>query len=117
SAGKKGIGTESAGHTSVLLFLPETAIDELAAVCTKHRQDLEAAQGDRKSTRLNSSHVKISYAVFCLKKKKYLRNLNPDQSREYRENLTETSKNRTFRDESEDAKHDMVTRMLAGDID
>src|SRR5690606_41534131 len=27
-------------------------------------------QGDRKSTRLNSSHVKISYAVFCLKKKK-----------------------------------------------
>src|SRR5690606_40540615 len=27
------------------------------------------AAGDRKSTRLNSSHVKISYAVFCLKKK------------------------------------------------
>src|SRR5690606_39829214 len=26
---------------------------------------------DRKSTRLNSSHVKISYAVFCLKKKRY----------------------------------------------
>src|SRR5207302_2865851 len=29
-----------------------------------------AQLGDRKSTRLNSSHVKISYAVFCLKKKK-----------------------------------------------
>src|SRR5690606_21928576 len=29
-----------------------------------------ALRGDRKSTRLNSSHVKISYAVFCLKKKK-----------------------------------------------
>src|SRR5436309_8123876 len=29
-----------------------------------------AAAQDRKSTRLNSSHVKISYAVFCLKKKK-----------------------------------------------
>src|SRR3989442_10496167 len=28
--------------------------------------------GDRKSTRLNSSHVRISYAVFCLKKKKNL---------------------------------------------
>src|SRR3989442_4644007 len=27
------------------------------------------ASGDRKSTRLNSSHVRISYAVFCLKKK------------------------------------------------
>src|SRR5690554_7550451 len=26
-------------------------------------------EGDRKSTRLNSSHVRISYAVFCLKKK------------------------------------------------
>src|SRR5699024_12391850 len=30
-----------------------------------------AQRGDRKSTRLNSSHVSISYAVFCLKKKKY----------------------------------------------
>src|SRR2546427_507984 len=29
-----------------------------------------AAHGDRKSTRLNSSHSQISYAVFCLKKKK-----------------------------------------------
>src|SRR5690606_41639618 len=31
---------------------------------------LEGIRQDRKSTRLNSSHVKISYAVFCLKKKK-----------------------------------------------
>src|SRR3989442_8504801 len=29
-----------------------------------------ACKADRKSTRLNSSHVRISYAVFCLKKKK-----------------------------------------------
>src|SRR5690554_3564402 len=29
---------------------------------------------DRKSTRLNSSHVRISYAVFCLKKKKIIQN-------------------------------------------
>src|SRR3712207_7911195 len=29
-----------------------------------------AREGDRKSTRLNSSHANISYAVFCLKKKK-----------------------------------------------
>src|SRR5437660_8530682 len=34
------------------------------------RQEREHALGDRKSTRLNSSHVAISYAVFCLKKKK-----------------------------------------------
>src|SRR3712207_7261215 len=30
----------------------------------------EGPRGDRKSTRLNSSHANISYAVFCLKKKK-----------------------------------------------
>src|SRR5207302_9868523 len=35
-----------------------------------------AAARDRKSTRLNSSHVKISYAVFCLKKKKKRPTLN-----------------------------------------
>src|SRR3712207_7396155 len=43
------------------------------------REELRAAQArlrgskptDRKSTRLNSSHANISYAVFCLKKKKY----------------------------------------------
>src|SRR5690606_42081862 len=33
------------------------------------RAAVERTDGDRKSTRLNSSHVKISYAVFCLKKK------------------------------------------------
>src|SRR5204862_7876563 len=32
--------------------------------------DIEYSTQDRKSTRLNSSHVEISYAVFCLKKKK-----------------------------------------------
>src|SRR3712207_8657459 len=31
-----------------------------------------AIEGDRKSTRLNSSHANISYAVFCLKKKKQI---------------------------------------------
>src|SRR5207302_10807696 len=35
-----------------------------------HRNNALPAKRDRKSTRLNSSHVKISYAVFCLKKKK-----------------------------------------------
>src|SRR3989442_9751894 len=37
-----------------------------AGVALEHRERLR----DRKSTRLNSSHVRISYAVFCLKKKK-----------------------------------------------
>src|SRR3989442_2900417 len=35
-----------------------------------HFGSLAFIYGDRKSTRLNSSHVRISYAVFCLKKKK-----------------------------------------------
>src|SRR2546430_12397419 len=34
------------------------------------RRDHPHRDGDRKSTRLNSSHSQISYAVFCLKKKK-----------------------------------------------
>src|SRR5690348_18415967 len=34
---------------------------------------MEAAKRDRKSTRLNSSHPSISYAVFCLKKKKNIK--------------------------------------------
>src|SRR5690349_23247140 len=35
-----------------------------------HSASVPEAEADRKSTRLNSSHVEISYAVFCLKKKK-----------------------------------------------
>src|SRR5688572_31436822 len=37
------------------------------------------AQPDRKSTRLNSSHSQISYAVFCLKKKKKKKTATKDQ--------------------------------------
>src|SRR5438874_5448449 len=44
----------------------DSAVSRQRAVHADHR--------DRKSTRLNSSHVEISYAVFCLKKKKRLRN-------------------------------------------
>src|SRR3989442_8887075 len=36
----------------------------------RERLQERALEQDRKSTRLNSSHVRISYAVFCLKKKK-----------------------------------------------
>src|SRR5215467_15440234 len=36
----------------------------------RHRYQQHRNRGDRKSTRLNSSHLVISYAVFCLKKKK-----------------------------------------------
>src|SRR5947208_4696787 len=39
-------------------------------IAPRPRQARRRAAGDRKSTRLNSSHQIISYAVFCLKKKK-----------------------------------------------
>src|SRR2546426_8469066 len=41
--------------------------DDVRVVDQEHRGRVRA--GDRKSTRLNSSHLVISYAVFCLKKK------------------------------------------------
>src|SRR2546430_17488443 len=44
--------------------------DQPAAEFGGHRLDTLSCWRDRKSTRLNSSHSQISYAVFCLKKKK-----------------------------------------------
>src|SRR2546422_7237502 len=43
--------------------------DPFRASCARGRED-DGRRVDRKSTRLNSSHGYISYAVFCLKKKK-----------------------------------------------
>src|SRR5206468_6618351 len=44
--------------------------DVVRELVTGRPLDRPVAQQDRKSTRLNSSHDQISYAVFCLKKKK-----------------------------------------------
>src|SRR5205085_12285169 len=41
-----------------------------SAMASSHKTSGRLARLDRKSTRLNSSHSQISYAVFCLKKKK-----------------------------------------------
>src|SRR5262245_64287716 len=43
---------------------------ELARIASEHGDRAMVGATDRKSTRLNSSHLGISYAVFCLKKKK-----------------------------------------------
>src|SRR3712207_6909357 len=48
---------------------PECERDRVAGLRVGHHP----AGRDRKSTRLNSSHANISYAVFCLKKKKKIR--------------------------------------------
>src|SRR5215510_15613206 len=51
--------------------------------CSRRRANAGWGRRDRKSTRLNSSHVAISYAVFCLKKKKKdLRPVNWSEERE-----------------------------------
>src|SRR5438270_3976452 len=42
---------------------------------------------DRKSTRLNSSHSQISYAVFCLKKKKKKKNINKKTHDKIKQNM------------------------------
>src|SRR3712207_8539857 len=48
-------------------------LDRLAAPAERAvDRGVQAPEGDRKSTRLNSSHANISYAVFCLKKKNLL---------------------------------------------
>src|SRR5699024_12016581 len=56
------------GHSSCCLY-PERQ----GPSCDRRRC---ASDQDRKSTRLNSSHVSISYAVFCFKKKKTKHNNN-----------------------------------------
>src|SRR5204862_8000553 len=50
---------------------PGVILDHHRAAAEKHNLTFgpDPASQDRKSTRLNSSHVEISYAVFCLKKK------------------------------------------------
>src|SRR5436309_4419411 len=47
-----------------------------------HGDEFRDLVKDRKSTRLNSSHVKISYAVFCLKKKIIQIRSTPESARE-----------------------------------
>src|SRR3712207_8301974 len=69
-----------AGGQQVHLVVPVGAVldGEHLLAARAHGQPLDVAvpvgpdplAGDRKSTRLNSSHANISYAVFCLKKKK-----------------------------------------------
>src|SRR5258707_11228982 len=59
----EGVQEQSRRHAYLLSFL---GIRQIAVVVSK--MDLV----DRKSTRLNSSHANISYAVFCLKKKNLL---------------------------------------------
>src|SRR3712207_6848989 len=62
------VGDDAVGVLEDRLELGELVGDRLLAALAP---DVDVVHpGDRKSTRLNSSHANISYAVFCLKKKK-----------------------------------------------
>src|SRR3712207_8244103 len=55
-----------------LLYVAIPSLAYLARVRHDHSDELAVSlQQDRKSTRMNSSHANISYAVFCLKKKQH----------------------------------------------
>src|SRR2546427_9425485 len=59
-------------YTTLFRSLRPAAVDLQSrgdVVVNRHRWERRGSLEDRKSTRLNSSHSQISYAVFCLKKK------------------------------------------------
>src|SRR5437660_9816812 len=61
-------------HDALPIFMPRAkAAAQRALALDDALAEAHCSMGDRKSTRLNSSHVAISYAVFCLKKKKVAR--------------------------------------------
>src|SRR3712207_7049115 len=77
SARRVGVSVELLGGESAELVERDITGGrlEIAVHFDRVRLADDGAGGDRKSTRLNSSHANISYAVFCLKKKKtYMRN-------------------------------------------
>src|SRR3712207_8220793 len=56
-----------------VMFHDDDAVPDLERKSPQQVESDARAMKDRKSTRLNSSHANISYAVFCLKKKKKVR--------------------------------------------
>src|SRR5437588_3476322 len=55
--------------------------------CSTMRRAIASPRPDRKSTRLNSSHTVISYAVFCLKKKKKKKQITIQYNRKTEQNI------------------------------
>src|SRR5690606_41996120 len=75
SAGRSGVIVNISSIAAFKAVSPERHVGyDVAKAGVAHMTRVlahEWASTDRKSTRLNSSHVKISYAVVCLKKKRY----------------------------------------------
>src|SRR5699024_11444333 len=66
---RNGVGDEMPAFEDQLTDDEIVAISEFVADLEEVSKSATNSEIDRKSTRLNSSHVSISYAVFCLKKK------------------------------------------------
>src|SRR5438445_2584792 len=69
------------GSTAGNLVVAYEPVWAIGTGLTPTSGDVEQVQ-DRKSTRLNSSHANISYAVFCLKKKKKYKNIQERKTEE-----------------------------------
>src|SRR2546427_8565519 len=65
------------GHALPSLIARNARCRRVLVFQSQNRPEIRLAQ-DRKSTRLNSSHSQISYAVFCLKKKKNTQTIKSD---------------------------------------
>src|SRR5690606_40731408 len=63
------MATPLIGHLDPEFLRIMDEVKEMVRLTLETKNELTFVVSDRKSTRLNSSHVKISYAVFCLKKK------------------------------------------------
>src|SRR3712207_8363479 len=73
----------SEDQTSYVKQLFDKGINKIAQKVGEEAVELVIEAKDRKSTRLNSSHANISYAVFCLKKKKEKKKSNRPQLHNY----------------------------------
>src|SRR5437868_11905532 len=76
-----GVTTDGASHATRvrdgLAFGAALVVGAAIAAALSRIPPPQPVAADRKSTRLNSSHVSISYAVFCLKKKTYKQTPHP----------------------------------------
>src|SRR3712207_8549515 len=65
-----GVVSHHMGRRDLVIYDKDDSDTAIVSVALTSEEANALAELDRKSTRLNSSHANISYAVFCLKKKK-----------------------------------------------
>src|SRR5437667_8667804 len=80
--------------------------ESFRALDSSSRVGFAKREGDRKSTRLNSSHITISYAVFCLKKKK--KKTTPKET-EKKKTEQHTHRNLTAHSDNQTTPHNDTT--------